>query len=139
VGDDPKTFYFLNFKIISRSLQNYLACKGGGSAKCPGIVTAKVEIRMARTFCRLGFLRCKLFHCGDIAASTGASGRTNYREWSGCFRCGAGGDVDGGVYGDVVVFFGVGAGAGAGGDIRLSKRNIIRGSDEWCVLPPLNP
>ena len=69
-----------------------------------------------------------------MVASTGASGRTNCQEWSGYLGCGAGGDVGGGVDGDVVVVFGIGA-----GDIRLSKRNIIRGSDEWCVLLPLNP
>ena len=78
---------------------------------------------MARTFCRLGFLQCKLFHCGDIAASTGASGRTNCREWTGYFGCGACGDVGGGVDGDVVVVFGVGA-----SDIKQSKINRIRGS-----------
>jgi hypothetical protein len=59
-----------------------------------------------------GFSACK------IAASTGASGRTNCREWSGFF-CGAGGDACGGDDGDVVVAFGVGV-----GDIRLSKRNM---------------
>ena len=89
---------------------------------------------MARTFCRLGFLRCKLLLCGDIAASTGESGRTNCREWSGYFGCGAGGDASGGVDGDAGVAFGVGA-----GDFRLSKRNIIRGSYECCVMLPLNP
>ena len=68
-----------------------------------------------------------------IAASTVASGRTNCREWSGYFICGVGGDAGGGVDGDVVVAFGVGA-----GDIPLSKRNI-RGPNEWCVLLPLNP
>jgi hypothetical protein len=56
-GDHPKSFYFLNLKIISYSLQNYLAYEGGGSAECAATATAKVEIRMARAFCRLGFLR----------------------------------------------------------------------------------
>jgi hypothetical protein len=56
-GDDPKAFYFFNFNIISYSLQNYLAREGGGSAECAATATAKVEIWMARTFCRLGFLR----------------------------------------------------------------------------------
>ncbi len=69
-----------------------------------------------------GFSAGKLFKSGDIAASTGASGRTKCRELSGYFGCGVGGDVGGGVDGDVVVVFGFGA-----GNIRLSKRNIIRG------------
>jgi hypothetical protein len=81
-----------------------------------------------------GFSAVKLFQCGDIVVSTGASGRTNCREWSGYFGCGVGGDAGGGVDGNVVVVFNIGA-----GDIRLSKRHIIRGSDEWCVLLPLNP
>ncbi len=72
-----------------------------------------------------GFSAGKLFKSGDIASSTGASGRTNCREWSGYFECGDGGDAGGGVDGDVVVVLGVGA-----CDIRLSKRNIIRGLDE---------
>jgi hypothetical protein len=49
-GDDPKVFCFLNLKTISCSLQNYLASEGGGSAECAAIATAKVQIRMARTF-----------------------------------------------------------------------------------------
>jgi len=49
------------------------------------------------------------------------------------FEFGAGGDVGGGADGDVVVAFVVGA-----GDIWLSKRNIRRGPDEWCVRLPLN-
>jgi hypothetical protein len=57
-----------------------------------------------------------------------------FREWSGFLCCGVGGDACGGVDGDVIVAFVVGA-----GDIRLSKRNIIRCTDEWCVLLPLNP
>ena len=81
-----------------------------------------------------GFSAGKLFQSGDIVASTGASGRTNCREWSGYFSCGVGGDVGGGANGDDVVAFGVGA-----GDIRLSKRNVIRGPNELCVLLPLNP
>jgi hypothetical protein len=44
-----------------------------------------------------------------IADSTGASGRTNCREWSGYFICGVGGDIVGGVDSDDVVAFGVGA------------------------------
>ena len=81
-----------------------------------------------RTF----FLKyCRKIH---IAASIGASGRTNCREWSGYFSCGVGGDVGGGAHGDDVVAFGVGA-----SDIRLSKRNVKRGPDEWCVLLPQNP
>ena len=60
----------------------------------------------------------------SLAASTGASGRKNCREWSGYFICGAGGDVGGGVDGDDVVAFCVGA-----GDIWLSKRNV-RGPNE---------
>ena len=50
------------------------------------------------------------------------------------YYVGAGGDAGGGPDGDDVVAFVVGA-----GDIRLSKRNIIRGPDESCVLLPLNP
>ena len=49
------------------------------------------------------------------------------------FGCGVGGDAGGGVDGGVVVVLGVGA-----SDIRLSKRKI-RGSNEWCVMLPLNP
>ncbi len=55
--DDPKALYCLKLNIISYSLQNYLAREGGGSAESVAIATAKVEIWMARTFCRLGFLR----------------------------------------------------------------------------------
>ena len=56
-GDDPKAFCFLNLKLISYSLQNHLACEGGGSVECAATTTVKVQIRMARTFCRLGFVR----------------------------------------------------------------------------------
>ena len=56
-GDDPKVFCFLNLKIISCSLQNYLACEGGGSVECDATATAKVQIRMAQTFRRWGSLR----------------------------------------------------------------------------------
>ncbi len=68
-----------------------------------------------------------------IAASTGASGRTNCREWSGYFSCGVGGDACGGDGGDACVAFGVGV-----GDARLSKRNLRRNPDECCVLLPQN-
>ena len=50
------------------------------------------------------------------------------------FKFDDGGDAGGGVHGDVVVAFVVGA-----CDIRLSKRNMIRGPHEWCVLLSLNP
>ncbi len=51
------------------------------------------------------------------------------------FSCGAGGDAGGGADGDAFVAFGV----ISVGDIRLSKRSVIRGPNEWCVLLPLNP
>ena len=50
------------------------------------------------------------------------------------FFCGDGSDAGGGAGGDDGVAFGV-----CTGDIWLSKRNIIRGPNEWCVLLPLNP
>ena len=50
------------------------------------------------------------------------------------FKFGVGGDAGGGVHGDVVIAFVVGACA-----IRLLKRSIKRGSDECFLLLPLNP
>ncbi len=99
------------------------------------LLPLKVRSGWREPFAVWGFSVGKLLKCGDIAASTGASGRTNCRKWSGYFGCrGVGGDDGGGVDGDVAVVFCVGA-----GDIRLSKRNIIRGPHESCVLLPLNP
>ena len=108
--------------------------KEGGALNALLLPPLKLRSGRRGPFGVWGFSAGKLFHCGDIAASTRASGSTNCREWSGYFGCGVGGDAGGGVDGDVVVVFGVGA-----GDIRLSKRNIIRGPDESCVLLPLNP
>ena len=73
-----------------------------------------------------GFSAGKLFQSGDIAASTGASGKTNCRKWTEYVGCGAGDDAGGGADVNDVIVFGVGASV-----IRLSKRNLIWGSDEW--------
>ncbi len=74
-GDGPKAFYFHFLNIISYSLHNYLAREGGGSVECAATATAKVEIWMARSFCRLGFPA--LLWCGAKAAFTRASGEIN--------------------------------------------------------------
>ena len=85
-------------------------------------------------YCTIRTFFLKYLRKIHVSTSTGASGRTNCREWSGYFSCGAGGDAGGGAGGDDGFAFDVGA-----DDIRLSKGNIIRGLVEWCLLLPLNP
>ena len=114
-------------------MQNNIACEGGGSGECAAHATAiKMRSGWRGPFAVWGFSAGKLFRCGAKAASTGASRRTNCREWSGYYSCGVSGDAGGGADSDDVVAYGVGL-------TRLSERSIIRGSDEWCVLIPLNP
>ncbi len=96
--------------------------KEGGALNALLLLPLKSRSGWRGPFAVGGFSADKLFQSKDIAASTGASGRTSCREWSGYFGRGDGGDVGGGVDGDGVVVFGVGV-----GDIRLSKKKHNKG------------